>query len=81
MSLSLLVGTTISIITAENHVTSKQQQSQIPLKKNVDSGETFFDISVYTGQIYMGVETDTPENNSNMPFACDSRTKIRLKRY
>ena len=36
---------------AENHVTSKQQQWRKPLKKNLDSGKTFFDISVNTGQI------------------------------
>ena len=42
-------------------MTSKQQQWQIPLKKPVNSGKTFFDIFVNTGQICMGFEADTPE--------------------
>ena len=45
--------------TADNHVTSKQQQWWIPLKKSVESGKTFFDISVYTALICMGFEADT----------------------
>ena len=44
-----------------NHTTSKQQQWQLPLKKKVDSGKTFFDINVNTCQICMGFEADTPE--------------------
>ena len=31
------------------------------IEKPVDSGETFVDISVNTGQICMGFEADTPE--------------------
>ena len=31
------------------------------IENPVDSGKTFFDISVKTGQIYMGFEADTPE--------------------
>ena len=50
-----------SVITAGNHVTSKQQQWRIPLKNPVDSGKRVFDISVNTGQTCMGVEADTPE--------------------
>ena len=42
-------------------MTSKQQQWWMPLKKNVDSGKTFFDISVNTGQICMGFEAEIPE--------------------
>ena len=53
---------------AENHVTSKQQQWHIPLIKPIDSGNTFFDSSVNIGQICMGFEADTPENDSNMPI-------------
>ena len=45
-------------------------------KKPVDSGKTFFETSVNTGQICMGFEADTPENDSNMPIVCDFRTKI-----
>ena len=49
-------------------MTSKQQQWRIlvPLKKPVDSGKTFFDISINTGQICMGFEADIPENDSSM---------------
>ena len=49
-------------------MTSKQQW-WIPLKNLVYSGKTFFDISVNTGQICMGFEADTPENDSNMEHA------------
>ena len=42
-------------------MTSKQQQWRIPLKKNVNSCKTFFDISVITGQISMEFEADTQE--------------------
>ena len=45
------------IITAENHVILKQQQWPIPLK-TVDSGNTFFNISVNNGQICMGYEAN-----------------------
>ena len=34
---------------------------RISLKKPVDSGKTFIDISVNTGQICKGFEADTPE--------------------
>ena len=40
-----------SFTTAENHVTSKNP---------VDSGKTFIDISVNTGQVGMGFVADTP---------------------
>ena len=46
---------------AENKETSKQQQWRIQLKNPVDSGKTFFDISVNTGQIGMWFKADTPE--------------------
>ena len=49
-----------TVITAENHLTSKQQQWRIPLKEFVDSGKTFFDISVNNGQIDMGLKADIP---------------------
>ena len=51
----------LGIYTAENHVTSKQQQWQIPLKNPFNSGKTVFDISVSIGQIGMGFEADTPK--------------------
>ena len=51
----------LGIYMVENHITSKQQQWWIPLKSPVDSGKTFFYISVNTGQIGMGFEADTPE--------------------
>ena len=53
--------------TAENHVTSKQQQWRIPLKNPVYSGKTFFDISVNTGQIGMGFEADTRKMTATCP--------------
>ena len=34
------------------------------LKNNVDSGKTFFAISVNTGRIYMGFEKDTPKTHT-----------------
>ena len=37
------------------------KKNNIPLKKPVDSGKTFFDISVNTSQICMRFETATPE--------------------
>ena len=39
----------------------------------VDSGNTFFDISVNTDQIGMGFEADIPENESNMSILVTSR--------
>ena len=62
----------------ETHVTSKQQQWRIPLKKPVDSGKTFFDIFVNIGQICMGFEAD---KKRNMPIVCDFWTKLWLKGY
>ena len=47
-------------------MTSKQQQWRIPLKKSVDLGKTFFDISVNTSQICMGFEADTPEKKTEI---------------
>ena len=71
--------------TAENHMTSKQQQWRIPSKSPINSGKTFLDISVNTGQICLGFEADTPpppkKKDSNMPTVCDFRTKIWLKSY
>ena len=46
---------------AENHVILKQQQWRIPLKNAVDSGKTVFDISVNTGQICTGLESNSSE--------------------
>ena len=46
-----------AMYTVENHVTSKQRQWRIPLKKKtIDSGKTFYDISTNTGQIYIGLK-------------------------
>ena len=42
-------------------MTSKQQQWRIPLKNLVESGKTFFDISVNTGQICKEFKADTLE--------------------
>ena len=42
-------------------MTPKQLQLWIPLKTNIISGKTFFDISIKTDQICMGLEADTPE--------------------
>ena len=42
-------------ITTENHVTLEIKNGGF-LSKFIDSGKTFFDISVYTGQICMGFE-------------------------
>ena len=48
----------------------------------LDSGKTFFDISLNTDQISMGFEADTQEKNeSNMSIFCDFQTKIWLKSY
>ena len=47
--------------TAENHMTSNQQQWRIPSKSPINSGKTFLDISVNTGQICLGFEADTPQ--------------------
>ena len=38
-----------------------QKRVQIPLKTPIDPGKAFFDISVNTGQIFMGFGADTPE--------------------
>ena len=51
------------------------------LSKPLDSGKSFIDISVNTGQICMGFETGTSENCSNMPIFSDIQTKIWLKSY
>ena len=51
------------------------------IKKSVHSGKTFFDCSVNTGQIYMGFEADTSENERKMLILCDFRIKIWLKCY
>ena len=57
---------TYTINTAGNPLTSKQQQWRIPLKNPVDSGTTFIDISVNTGQIGMWFEADTLKNDSKL---------------
>ena len=51
------------------------------IEKTIDSGKTFFDISINTGQICMGLVADTPENDSDRPIVCDFRTKNWLKSY
>ena len=52
------------------------------LSKPLDSGKTFFDISVITGQIGMGFKVDTPgENESNMSIFSNFQTKIWFKSY
>ena len=63
----------------------KTKQWRKPLKKNVDSGKTFFDISINTGQIHMGFEAETLENDSDRHMDEDlvkklltSNRKIRL---
>ena len=48
------------------------------IEKTVDSGKTFFDISVTTEKFCVGYQADTPENDSNRPIVCDLRTKIWL---
>ena len=48
-------------LTSENHVTSKQQQWWVPLKKSIDSGKTFFDMSVNSCRVCIGFEAGTPE--------------------
>ena len=50
-------------------------------EKNIHSGKTFFDIPVNTGQICMGFEADTLENESDMSIYSDFQTKIWLKSY
>ena len=57
------------IITVENLVTSKQQQWWISLKSPIDSGKTFFDISVNTCQIGMGFETHHWEQNQYFVYS------------
>ena len=58
-------------------MTSKRQQWRIPLK-TVDSGQNFFDISVNTGRICMGLETDTPGEWQQQAH-CMRLTKFWLK--
>ena len=53
-------------------MTSKQQQWRTPLKKPVDSGKTFVDISVNTDHIGTGFKAD-------VSFFCNFQTKIWLK--
>ena len=62
-------------------MTSNQQQWRIPLKNPVDSGKTFFDISIHSGQIGMGFEHIPRIHDINMPNVCDFQTKIWLKSY
>ena len=45
----------------------------------IDSGKTFFDISVNTDQIGMGYEADIPEKFQQHAIVCDFQTKIWLK--
>ena len=63
-SLSLLAGRTVH---GGESLTSKQQQWRIPLKTNVDSCKTFFDISVNTDQIDKVFKAEIPKNDSNIP--------------
>ena len=51
-------GKELKITTAENRVTSTTMADTI--ENTVDSGMTFFDISVKAGQIYMALEADIP---------------------
>ena len=51
------------------------------LSMPLGSGKTFFDISINTDKISMGIEAYTLENDSNMPILSDFRTKIWLKSY
>ena len=51
------------MITIYNHGgESRDLKTADTIEKNVDSGNTFFDSSVNTGQICKGFEADTPEN-------------------
>ena len=52
-------------------MTSKQQQWRTPLKKPVDSGKTFVDISVNTDHIGTGLK-------QTCLFFCNFQTKIWL---
>ena len=53
--------------------------SEQPSKNPIDSGKTFFDISVNTGQICIKLRADTPENDSNLAILCEFRRKFWLK--
>ena len=46
------------------------------MSKPLDSGKTFFEISVNTDQIGMGFEADTPKNEINMSIFSDYQKKI-----
>ena len=61
-------------------MTSKQQQWRIPLKNPVNSGKTFFDISVNTGQICMGFEADTPEKRQQHAHCMGLSVKDLVKK-
>ena len=56
--------------TAENHMTSKQQQWRIPSKSPINSGKTFLDISVNTGQICLCFEADIPPKKRQQHAHC-----------
>ena len=47
----------------------------------VDSGKTFFDISINTDQIGMGLKQIPRKNDSSMSFLSDFQTKVWLKSY
>ena len=70
----------LSVITKENHVTSKQQQSRILLKKNPSIQ---IRLSLIFPLILVRFAWDLKQihrkNNSNMPKVCDIRTNIWLK--
>ena len=51
------------------------------LSKPIDSGETFFDISLNTDQIGMGLTQILQKNESNLSIFSDFQTKIWLKSY
>ena len=65
---------------AKNHVTSKQQQWRIPLKKpSIPVRLSLIFFSVNTDHIGKGFKADTPEITSNRPIECDFRTNVWLK--
>ena len=57
----------VTIFTKENHVNLEDEKCGY-LSKLRDSGKTFFDISVYTDQIEMGFEADTPKKTAIYPY-------------
>ena len=70
----------LDLCTAENDVTLKQQQCRIPLKTPVVSGNTFFYISINTGQICMGFEADTLEKRQQHAHCMQLSDKDLVKK-